>query len=288
MMSQLKKLAKPFHESLIERKPGQGGGDYVSHSTVTEKALSIVGPYSIENVREIRGFAPAVKTSNNTYPAVENTIVGLFVTIRCVVDGREVCVTEVGDVESPAMKASDGARAKDALSDAVKRCWMRLGLGLHLWSQEHYVLDRVLERNESIAAHARALARTTVEARRALAEPVEPEKPHQETAVDGEPPALTDAEVERSVEAQEAYEQLQQPESVAEQGKTHAPRKLTKAEARRLHAKLGAIGYPQDKHYPLAEFRFKRDFTSLTELSISESISLVDYAERQIKQRKAA
>lgn len=261
VVSQLLELSKPFDKRLIEKKPGVGDLSYVSHSTVTEKALSIIGPYSIENVREIRGYAPEVKTKTVTYPAIENAIVGLFVTIRCLVDGREVCITEVGDVESPAMKASDGARAKDALSDAVKRCWMRLGLGLHLWSQEHYVLDKVLERNE---------------------------KPRQEVAVDSEPPPPTDAEVERSVEAAEAYEQLQQPESVAEQFKTHAPRKLTKAEAGHLHAKLGAIGYPQDKHYPLAAFRFKRDFTSLTELSIGESITLIDYAERQVKQRQEA
>ena len=33
---------------------------------------------------------------------------------------------------------------KDAASDALKRCAMRLGLGLHLWAQEHYFLDQQL------------------------------------------------------------------------------------------------------------------------------------------------
>jgi hypothetical protein len=127
-----------------------------------------------------------------------------------------------------------------------------------------YVLDRVLERNET------------------------PSKPRQETAVDSEPPPFTGAEVERSLEAQEAYEQLQQPESVAEQGKQHEPRKLSKDEAKRLHIRLSEIGFPQNKHYELAQFRFKRPFTSLTGLNIAESIELVRYAEEQFKKRQQA
>jgi hypothetical protein len=269
-MSQLKQLAEPFDPRLIEQKQGM---DYVSHGPVTERVLATLGPYS-QKVEQLI-FTPDGKVD------------GALVTVTVEIDGRTVSVTEAGEGDNPRAK-TNGALAKDAISDGVKRCWMRLGLGLHLWSGKHYVLDRVLERNESVAAHAEVLTTTTVEAQRALGKPVKPSKPRQETVVDSEPPTPTDAEVERSVEAQEAYEQLRQPESVAEQSKSHAPRKLTKAEAGRLHAKLGAIGYPQDKHYPLAAFRFKRDFTSLTELSIAESITLVDYAERQIKQRQAA
>jgi hypothetical protein len=33
---------------------------------------------------------------------------------------------------------------KDAMSDAYKRCAMRLGVGLHLWAQEHYYLGEKL------------------------------------------------------------------------------------------------------------------------------------------------
>ena len=39
---------------------------------------------------------------------------------------------------------------KDAISDAVKRCAMALGIGLHLWSQfdgeSEYFLDKQLEK----------------------------------------------------------------------------------------------------------------------------------------------
>jgi hypothetical protein len=33
---------------------------------------------------------------------------------------------------------------KNAASDAIKRCAMRLGVGLSLWSQENYYLDKAL------------------------------------------------------------------------------------------------------------------------------------------------
>lgn len=188
-MSQLKDLAAPFDDRLVQRKPGSSGGDYVSHSTVTERALSIVGPYSTEDVQLIRGYAAEEKTTKRTYPAQDGVVVGVLVTIRCVVDGREVRVTEAGDVENPLQKGNDGARAKDAISDAVKRCWMRLGLGLHLWSQEHYVLDRVLERNESVKEP--PVSESVQSVQETPKEPVEAKtKPAQPTKrVEATPPA---------------------------------------------------------------------------------------------------
>lgn len=128
-MSQLNRLAEPFDARLIEQK---GGHDYVSHSSVTERALATVGPYSIEQVQLVA--EPDGKVS------------GALVTICCEVDGRTVRITEAGESENPTSK-TNGAKAKDAISDAVKRCWMRLGLGLHLWSGKAYVLNQVLDRD---------------------------------------------------------------------------------------------------------------------------------------------
>jgi hypothetical protein len=44
------------------------------------------------------------------------------------------------------MKDGDGERLKHAASDALKRCAMRLGLGLHIWAQGSYFLDKALEK----------------------------------------------------------------------------------------------------------------------------------------------
>ncbi len=132
-MDQLKALSKPFSEKLVQKKPGGAGGDYVSHSAVTERALSVVGPYSLEVAQLIF--------------EADGMVSGALVTIVCEIDGKTVRITEAGDVENPARHKTNGARAKDALSDGVKRCWMRLGLGLSLWSGDKYFLDKMLERD---------------------------------------------------------------------------------------------------------------------------------------------
>ena len=62
-------------------------------------------------------------------------------------------VVEAGDVEKPDNWKTNGARMKDAMSDAIKRCAMALGVGLHLWSQmkgkDEYFLDKQLEKELS-------------------------------------------------------------------------------------------------------------------------------------------
>ena len=140
--SQLERLAQPFPDGSVKVKPGRSGGTYVPHSVVTQKALEILGPYSIESIQLIRGLAPEVPGANGKPPhaAIQNAVTGALVTIRAIIDEREVTITEVGDCENPAVKATDGERAKMAVSDALKRCWMRLGLGLHLWSGSDYTL----------------------------------------------------------------------------------------------------------------------------------------------------
>jgi len=114
---------------------------------VTERLLSIVGPFTYEVSEVIRGEAPAVigkgksfTKDNPKFPARSDAIVGCLGTLNVSVDDKWVTITEVGDASDPAMN-HDGENLKNASSDAIKRCAMRLGLGLHLWSQEDYFLD---------------------------------------------------------------------------------------------------------------------------------------------------
>jgi hypothetical protein len=65
------------------------------------------------------------------------------------ISGEKVVVEEVGDCEQPHNWDSDGQRLKDAFSDAYKRCAMRLGCGLHLWSQDEYFLHDELTKNSA-------------------------------------------------------------------------------------------------------------------------------------------
>jgi hypothetical protein len=150
--SQLRQLAEPFPPRLIKSPPKGKFGSYVSHSTVNERALSIVGPFSFAVDQVIRGYAEAVtvnkgKDNEHTYPARE-AVVGCTAMLTVEVDGRAVSVVEVGDVEGAAAQ-TDGANLKEASSDAFKRCWMRLGLGLHLWSQGDYFLANQMDKETS-------------------------------------------------------------------------------------------------------------------------------------------
>lgn len=155
-MSDLAKLARPFPKAVVHGNPS-GGGTYVSHDVVTQWLLGIVGPFTWECAQVIRGDLPAVppnpKAKSDRYrngvPALVGVVVGVVGRLTVIVDGRTVIVEEAGDVEDPNNWPHDGARMKDAMSDAIKRCAMRLGLGLHLWSGNEYRLHDLLVRRES-------------------------------------------------------------------------------------------------------------------------------------------
>jgi len=72
----------------------------------------------------------------------DRLIVGCVGTLSCEIDGRRVTVSKVGDAANP--KAANGEKPEIASSQAFKRCAMRLGLGLHLWSGKHYFPYRAL------------------------------------------------------------------------------------------------------------------------------------------------
>ena len=127
-MSQLHELARPFPPALVKQKPGKFAAAYVEHSVVVQRLLEVVGPYSF--------------TVDKPVTNPDGVVSGCLATLTCTVDGTEVRITEVGDVERPG--DSNGSAGKTASSDALKRCAMRLGVGLHLWSQDNYYLDKAL------------------------------------------------------------------------------------------------------------------------------------------------
>ena len=149
-MSQLAELAKPFRPEDIRTNPS-GGGEYVKHSTA-------VGPFDYRIVEIIRGDVPGKapnpngksKRAKDGTPALVDAVVGCLAELTLTIDGRRVSVTEVGDCEEPHNWPHDGARLKDASSDALKRAAMRFSVGLHLWSQDSYRLHGALEKRESV------------------------------------------------------------------------------------------------------------------------------------------
>ncbi len=142
-MDQLFELSRPFTAPYVKAAPQGKHGDYVSHHVVTQRALSIVGPHSFQVTELVRGLAPEVVGKTETWPAREGAVVGCLATLTVTVDGTKEVITEVGSEDQPAMH-TDAENLKNSASDAYKRCWMRLGLGLHLWSQGDYFLDAQL------------------------------------------------------------------------------------------------------------------------------------------------
>jgi len=152
-MTQLHELSRPFPPEYVKAPPQGKHGDYVPHHIVEQRALQIVGPHSFQVTEPIRGYAEQVKskTSDKIWPARDGAVVGCLATLTVTIDGHMVSITEVGTEDTPAMN-HDAENLKRAASDAYKRCWMRLGLGLHLWAGVDYFLAGKLGAGDSTLA----------------------------------------------------------------------------------------------------------------------------------------
>lgn len=133
-MTQLRELAKRFPKELVKPAPKGKFGDYVPHSTINERLLAVLGPFSFQVTEIVRGDSGKVE--------------GVLATLTTTIDGRDIQITEVGDCENPDNWKTDGARLKDAASDALKRCASRIGCGLFLWSGGDYRLDSWMKEQE--------------------------------------------------------------------------------------------------------------------------------------------
>ena len=143
-MSQLYELSRVFPDKFIHKNP-TGFGDYIQHSVIRQRLLSVVGAYSQEVKHIIRE-----KLTDKQGKEME-VVTGVILALTVEIDGELVTIEEAGDVEQPFNWRTDGARLKDAVSDAVKRCAMAMGVGLHLWSQfdgqSEYFLDEQLKKD---------------------------------------------------------------------------------------------------------------------------------------------
>tara|TARA_Y100000114_G_C11528724_1_gene216979 strand:- start:76 stop:489 length:414 start_codon:yes stop_codon:yes gene_type:complete len=132
MTTQLQSLAKRIPKSYIKTKPGGFAADYVSHADIQQMLLAKLGPCSQEITQIIRN--------------AEGQVHGVVLRMVFNIDGETVVIDEIGECERPGQ--NDGLNAKMAVSDGTKRCASRIGLGLHLWAQDTYVLDKALATKE--------------------------------------------------------------------------------------------------------------------------------------------
>lgn len=154
-LRQLTMLVCPFPSGVIKKNPS-GGGTYVAHPVVEQRILDVLGPVDFALVQVIRGNVAGRAPNPNGQsarakagtPDLEDVVVGVVCRMTATIDGRTVTVEEAGDCESPHNWDHDGNRIKDAMSDAYKRCAMRIGVALHLWADEHFYLFEKLQKQD--------------------------------------------------------------------------------------------------------------------------------------------
>jgi hypothetical protein len=120
----------------VKQKPGKFAASYVEHSVIVQRLLEVVGPFNF--------------TVDKLITEPDGKVSGCFATLECWIDGDYITITECGDVENLSNQ-TNGAAAKMAASDALKRCCARIGLGTHLWSGDNYYLDKALAKREEKA-----------------------------------------------------------------------------------------------------------------------------------------
>jgi hypothetical protein len=138
-LSDLNKLVWPFPKAVIKPPPAGKYGSYVGHDVVEQRLLIVCGPPRTSLVKEVRGDVPMRKgkpaTQNKAAvpdkPPLNDVVCGVVLRMEATIDAEERWAEEAGDTD-PHNWEHDGQRMKDAMSDAYKRCALRLGVGLHL------------------------------------------------------------------------------------------------------------------------------------------------------------
>ena len=90
-MKQLHELSRPFPSEFVHKAPKGKFGDYIQHSVIRQRLLSVVGPYSQE-VKEVLREEVKDKDGN-----IKSIIVGVVLALTIEVDGQLVTVEEAGD-----------------------------------------------------------------------------------------------------------------------------------------------------------------------------------------------
>jgi len=125
----IKKLTKNFPKDVVKQAPKGKFGKYVPHHIYTQRLVDVVGGHYNFLIKEV------IKDK-------DNAVVGAI--CRLEIEGLGV-VEEIGDVDTHAISRNitESEVLKLAVSDGIKRCCMRFGIGLELWTggvteEEHY------------------------------------------------------------------------------------------------------------------------------------------------------
>lgn len=146
------KLSKAWNKAVVKKLPvsyKKDGIDYVDHTQVTQRLIALIpdvqlkaGSFIYDDYEDLEGRRRKILT-------------GVEYTVEGTIDGHFRSVTEVGMCDKPfevegRKPSNNGERAKECISDAVKRCGMRLGIGIELYDSSAW-LSSYLEDDKLIA-----------------------------------------------------------------------------------------------------------------------------------------
>lgn len=130
-MKQLTDLAKRLPPNYVSQKPGVNyEAKYCSHGDIQQMLLAKLGPTPQTIVQII-------------HSSDLKQVQGVILRMSFNIDGETYDIEEIGECERPT--DNNALNLKNAVSDGVKRCCMRVSLGLELWT-DNYQLDSSLER----------------------------------------------------------------------------------------------------------------------------------------------
>lgn len=258
--STLRKLATRIPDKYIGQNHAKK--DAADHTVITQLLLLHVGPYSFEVVRELYSIP-----KKGDEPVL-NGIVGR---LTCTVDGKEVRIEEAGGVENPGNQDGDGERLKLACSDAIKRCAMRLGLGLHIWAQGHYFLDRYLAKREEDAEGSAAQDLPDPDPGNP---PQEDVQPAQRGGVPGETSEADDQRDTAPTEGEDPPADNDSEDDLPDWLKEEEPAKETDVKEMQGAAKAAAASGVQQKETPSASVPENKDDAAITDEQVEALVSL--------------
>ena len=133
-------LSKAWNKSFVKQlKMSYGSIDYVEHTQVTQKLIALIPDVQM-------------KLESYVYDKVEDEhgirrkfLTGVVYTISGTIDGEFRSVTEAGMCDKPFFAegnrkvSNNGERLKECISDAIKRCAMRLGVGIELYDTQSWL-----------------------------------------------------------------------------------------------------------------------------------------------------
>lgn len=141
-------LSKKWNDKFVKKLPvsyKKEGIAYVEHTQVTQRLIAIIPDINMEIKEMIYDNFTNPQTGEE-----KNILTGIVYKITGTIDNEFRIVEEIGMCDKPFYNPNpeknikiltNGERGKECLSDAIKRCGMRLGIGIELYESDVWLVD---------------------------------------------------------------------------------------------------------------------------------------------------